>query len=72
MKRRSPAGDGYVSCEEAARQGGYRASYLCELARTGRLPARRVKNKWFIDQQALEARLINRETRPKRGRPRVD
>jgi hypothetical protein len=61
---------GYISSAKAAFRSGYTNRYLMYLARTGRLQARLVWRRWFIDQQALETFLTNRETRPKRGRPR--
>jgi Helix-turn-helix domain len=69
MVRRPLAPAGYISSEEAALRSGYTNRYLMYLARTGRLPARVVRRRWFIDGQALETFLTNRETRPKRGRP---
>jgi hypothetical protein len=60
---------GYILSKKAALRSGYTNRYLMYLARTGRLQARLVWRRWFIDQQALETFLTNRETRPKRGRP---
>jgi hypothetical protein len=69
MVRRPLAPAGYISSEEAALRSGYTNRYLMHLARTGRLPARVVRRRWFIDEQALETFLAHRETRSKRGRP---
>jgi hypothetical protein len=68
MVRRSLAPAGYISTEEAALRSGYTINHLAELARTGRLQARLVWRRWFIDEQALETFLANRATHPKRGR----
>ena len=70
LGRRNFVGDGYISSAEAALRSGYTADYLKTLARSGRLQGRRMANRWFIDVQSLDALLANRETRPKRGRPR--
>jgi excisionase family DNA binding protein len=70
MAPRSLAPAGYISSDEAALRSGYTNRYLMDLARVGRLQARRVGQRWFIDEQALEAFVINRETRTKAGRPR--
>jgi excisionase family DNA binding protein len=70
MTRRSPAGEGYLSTSEAARRGGYAVSHISNLVRSGRLLARRVGNRWLVDENALEALIVNREVRRKRGRPR--
>jgi hypothetical protein len=69
MARRSLAPAGYISTEEASLRSGYTINHFAELARTGRLRARFLSGRWFIDEQALETFLTNRETRPKRGRP---
>jgi hypothetical protein len=70
LGRRNFAGEGYISSEEAARRSGYTIHHIGLLARSGRLQARRVANRWFIDERALDAFVTNRETRSKRGRPR--
>jgi excisionase family DNA binding protein len=70
MTRRSVAGEGYISTSEAARRGGYGVSHVNHLVRSGRLLGRRVGRRWFIDENALEALIANREIRSKRGRPR--
>jgi excisionase family DNA binding protein len=69
MVSRFLAPPGHLSIEDAALRSGYMSRYLIDLARTGRLQARRVGRKWFIDEQALDAFVINRETRTL-GRPR--
>jgi hypothetical protein len=70
MVRLAVAPAGYISTAEAALRSGYTNSYLIGLARSGRLRGLRVRYKWFIDERALEAFMINRETRTKVGRPR--
>jgi hypothetical protein len=61
---------GYISSEEAALRSGYTNRYLIDLARIGRLQGGRVGYKWFIDERALDAFVINRKARTKAGRPR--
>jgi hypothetical protein len=61
---------GYISTDEAALRSGYASRYLIDLARSGQLLARKVVRKWFIDERALDAFLINRKARTKLGRPR--
>jgi hypothetical protein len=62
---------GYLSAEQAALRTGYTPRYLADLTRIGRLPGRRVAQKWFIDERALDAFVTNREARTtKVGRPR--
>jgi hypothetical protein len=61
---------GYISSEEAALRSGYTNRYLMDLARSGRLQGLRVMHKWFIDERAIDAFVINRKTRTKAGRPR--
>ena len=70
MVRRPLAPAGYISSEEAALRSGYTNRYLMHLARTGRLPARVVRRRWFIDERTLDAFVINRAARTKAGRPR--
>ena len=61
---------GYLSIAEAATRSGYTIDQLQHLARSGRLLARRVNTKWYIDDRSLDAFIANRESQPKRGRPR--
>ena len=70
MVRRPLHFAGYLSAEQAALRTGYTPRYLVDLARVGRLPGRLVARKWFIDELALDAFVINREARRKVGRPR--
>ena len=70
MVRRSIVPAGYIWSEEAALRSGYTNRYLLDLARSGRLQARRVGREWFIDERALDAFVINPEARTKAGRPR--
>jgi hypothetical protein len=50
---------GYISSEEAALRSGYTNRYLMDLARSGRLQGLRVMDKWFIDERAIDAFVIN-------------
>jgi hypothetical protein len=69
MGARSLPPEGYISRTEAAHRSGYRVDQIRIFARNGRLHARRVINRWFINERALDAFTANRATRPKRGRP---
>ena len=65
-----PPGDGFIPVEEAALRSGYSTHQIRNLARSGRLQARRDNGKWLIAAESLRAYLFNRSIRPKRGRPR--
>jgi hypothetical protein len=63
------APEGYITTTEAARRSGYTIEQIANLARSGRLTGRHVRNRWFVDGLALDAFLANRNSRPKRGEP---
>jgi hypothetical protein len=46
-------GKPYISAQDAAREIGLSGDYVARLARTGRLPARRVAGgAWFVEHEA--------------------
>jgi hypothetical protein len=55
---------GYITSAEAAQRSGYSNNQILILVNTGRLVARLVGNRWFIDELALDAFVANRKTRP--------
>jgi excisionase family DNA binding protein len=65
-----PVGEPYISTKEASVRSGLSITHLGNLARAGRLDARRMGNRWLIAEQAVDALVFNRQSRPKRGRPR--
>ncbi len=64
------AGEHYITLAEAARQSGFTVNYLYTLVRYGRLRGKRTTNRWLVDEQAMQAYVANRSTRPRRGRPK--
>jgi excisionase family DNA binding protein len=63
--------EGYVTTAEAAQRSGHTRKQIATLAKSGRLLARHVGTRWFIDRLALDAFVANRKyrkSRPKRGR----
>ena len=43
----------YVAAPDAARQLGVSTDYVARLARTGRIPARRLGYNWYIERDAV-------------------
>jgi hypothetical protein len=64
-----PLGD-FILVEEAALRSGYSNAQIRNLARSGRLQARRDNDRWLIAAESLRLYLSNRPIRSKRGRPR--
>jgi hypothetical protein len=61
---------GFISVEEAALRSGYSIQHIRDLARSGRLQARRENVRWLIAAESLHAYLFKRPIRSNRGRPR--
>jgi hypothetical protein len=61
--------EGYITTTEAARRSGYTMEQIANLAKSGRLTGRHVRNRWFVDALALDAFVANRNSRPKRAGP---
>lgn len=47
--------NGWITTDEGAALTGYSAAYVRMLARTGRIPARRVGRDWVVDRKELLA-----------------
>ena len=56
--------EGYITTAEAAQRSGYTTVQIVALAKTGRLPGRRVRGRWLIDGPTLDAFVANRKSRP--------
>jgi len=46
----------HVSAHEAARAVGVTGDYVARLAKAGRIPARRLGRKWYVDREAVRTR----------------
>jgi excisionase family DNA binding protein len=45
--------DSWITTDRAARLTGYRAAYLSELARSGRVKAQKMGRDWWLDREDL-------------------
>jgi excisionase family DNA binding protein len=45
--------DGWITTDRAASLTGYRAAYLSELARSGRVKAQKMGRDWWLDREDL-------------------
>ena len=60
--------DGWIDTGTAARLSGYRRAYIRQLAKTGRIDARKIGRDWLVNQESLE----DYKAQVKPGRPRKD
>lgn len=60
-------GRAFISAQDAGREIGMTGDHIARLAKAGRIPARRLGNIWFVDQDA--ARLLT-QLRDQRSAPR--
>jgi hypothetical protein len=48
----------YVPAIEAGRESGLTGDYIARLARSGRIPARRLGRNWYVDQHAMREKKL--------------
>ncbi len=54
-------GKSYISAHRAAKLSGYNQDYVGQLARSGQIVSRQVGNRWYVDQDSLQAHKDQKE-----------
>jgi len=57
------AKNNYVNVREAAKVLGFHWETVERMCRYGRIPAKKTRNKWLVNQKELENYFINRESK---------